>query len=98
MYKSIFNKREVFKFKRFGRKGYSLFACLGREVIIGTLSVATLSHARAEGIGVKPVTDDSISSQTDKEMILSSSTAGSTKKFKITVTDDGTLTATEVTQ
>ena len=70
MYKSIFNKREVFKFKRFGRKGYSLFACLGREVIIGTLSVATLSHARAEGIGVKPVTDDSISYQTDKEMIL----------------------------
>ena len=35
---------------------------------------------------------------TDKEMILNSSTAGSTKKFKITVTDDGTLTATEVTQ
>lgn len=35
---------------------------------------------------------------TDKEMILSSSTAGSTKKFKITVTDDGALQATEVTQ
>lgn len=35
---------------------------------------------------------------TDTEMILNSSTAGSTKKFKITVTDDGTLTATEVTQ
>lgn len=35
---------------------------------------------------------------TDKEMILVSSTAGSTRKFKITVTDDGTLTATEVTQ
>lgn len=35
---------------------------------------------------------------TDKEMILGSSTAGSAKKFKITVTDDGTLTATEVTQ
>ena len=35
---------------------------------------------------------------TDKEMILSSSTAGSAKKFKITVTDDGTLHATEVTQ
>ena len=34
---------------------------------------------------------------TDKEMILSSSTAGSTKKFKITVTDDGALTATEIT-
>lgn len=35
---------------------------------------------------------------TNKEMFLSSSTAGSTKRFKITVTDDGTLTATEVTQ
>lgn len=33
----------------------------------------------------------------DKELILSSSTAGSTKKFKITVDDSGTLTATEVT-
>lgn len=35
---------------------------------------------------------------TDKEMILRSSTAGSTKKFKITVTDDGTLHATEIAQ
>lgn len=33
----------------------------------------------------------------DKELILSSSTANSTKKFKITVDDSGTLTATEVT-
>ena len=33
----------------------------------------------------------------DKELILSSSTADSTKKFKITVDDSGALTATEVT-
>lgn len=33
----------------------------------------------------------------DKELILSSSTANSTKKFKITVDDSGTLKATEVT-
>ena len=33
----------------------------------------------------------------DKEIILASSTSGSTKKFKITVDDSGTLTATEVT-
>lgn len=33
----------------------------------------------------------------DKELILKSSTANSTKKFKITVDDSGTLTATEVT-
>ena len=32
----------------------------------------------------------------DKEIILASSTAGSTKKFKITVDDSGTLSATEV--
>ena len=33
----------------------------------------------------------------DKAIILTSSTADSTKKFKITVDDSGTLTATEVT-
>ena len=33
----------------------------------------------------------------DKELILASSTVGSTKKFKITVDDTGTLSATEVT-
>ena len=33
----------------------------------------------------------------DKEIILTSSTANSTKKFKITVDDSGTLKATEVT-
>ena len=33
----------------------------------------------------------------DKEIVLSSSTAESTKKFKITVDDSGTISATEVT-
>ena len=33
----------------------------------------------------------------DKEIILTSSTANSTKKFKITVDDSGTISATEVT-
>ena len=33
----------------------------------------------------------------DKELILSSSTSGSTKKFRVTVDDSGTLSATEVT-
>ena len=35
---------------------------------------------------------------TDKEVILTSSTTDSTKKFKITVNDSGTLTATEITE
>lgn len=33
---------------------------------------------------------------TDKSIILASSTASSTKKFAITVLDDGTVKATEV--
>lgn len=57
-------------FKRFGRKGYSLFSCLGREVLISTLSVATLTHASAESVSVKPVTADSIATKTDREMTL----------------------------
>ena len=32
-----------------------------------------------------------------KELILASSTEGSTKQFRITVDDSGTLTATEIT-
>ena len=33
----------------------------------------------------------------DGEIIIPSSTAGSTKKFKLTVDDSGTVSATEVT-
>ena len=50
MYKPIFNKREVIVFHQFKRKGYALFACLGREVIISVLSVATLSSTKAANI------------------------------------------------
>lgn len=32
-------------FRRFSRKGYALFACMGREVRIGVLTVATLTSA-----------------------------------------------------
>ncbi len=50
MYKTIFNKRTSLKFKHFSNKGYSLFSVLGKEVLVGTLSVATLTYAKAEGI------------------------------------------------
>ena len=43
-------RHEALHFKRFSRNGYSLFSVLGREVLIGTLSVATLSHAKAENV------------------------------------------------
>ena len=47
MYRPNFQKREVLVFRQFQRKGYALFACLGREVLISVLSVATLSATRA---------------------------------------------------
>ena len=50
MYKPNFQKREVLVFRQFQRKGYSLFACLGREVVISVLSVATLSASKAATI------------------------------------------------
>lgn len=53
MYKPTFNKREAIIFKHFTRKGYALFACLGREVIIGTLSIPTLTYAKADGISIR---------------------------------------------
>lgn len=61
MYKPIFNKRRALKFTRFTNHGYSLFAVLGKEVIIGVLSVATLQHATAKGISVE---EDKVTSDT----------------------------------
>jgi len=70
MYKTIFNKREVFKFKHFSRKGYALFACLGREVIVGTLSVATLTYAKADGISVQVAKADSGATAASRQAIV----------------------------
>ena len=53
MYKTNSYECEKLVFKRFTRKGYALFACLGKEVLIGTLSVATLTYAKADGISVR---------------------------------------------
>ena len=46
-YKRQFNQRKALRFRQFTRKGYALFACLGRVVTIGVLSVATLESATA---------------------------------------------------
>ncbi len=53
MYKPIFNKRSVLVFRRFVNKGYALFACLGKEVVVGTLSVATLTYANVDCIAAQ---------------------------------------------
>lgn len=54
MYKNKFNSREALRFKHFTRRSYALFSCIGREVLICTLSVATLTYAKADGISTKP--------------------------------------------
>ena len=59
MYKTIFNKRNSLKFNRFSNKNYSLFAVLGREVLVGALSVATLNHAKAAGVSTEGAKVDS---------------------------------------
>ena len=56
-----FNKRTPLRFSRFSRKGYALFACLGKEVLVGVLSVATLTYAKADGISTEtPLAADSL--------------------------------------
>ena len=47
-----------------------MFSCLGREVVIGVLSVATLSHATADGVTTSEelVTADSV--RTNREVML----------------------------
>ena len=71
MNKPLFNmKRQVLVFRHFGNKGYSLFACLGREVVCSVLSVATLTYASAESVSTNPVVTDSASMTTAREMML----------------------------
>lgn len=62
----------------------------------------------ATALGINDVDGDTISkviasiaanyNAAPKEIVMSSSTAESTKKFKITVVDNGTIAATEITE
>ena len=71
MYKPTINlKRPVLVFRQFGNKGYSLFACLGREVVCSVLSVATLTYASAESVSTDPVVTDSAAMMTASERML----------------------------
>lgn len=69
MFKTVFQKREPIVFRQFQRKGYSLFACLGREVIISVLSVATLSSANAGRVSSESLHVDSLR-QVNREIML----------------------------
>ena len=74
MYKQTYLQRKALRFRQFKRKGYALFACLGRVVTIGVLSVATLTSASA-AIKTFSVVGDSIANtpgddSPDKEATL----------------------------
>lgn len=78
MYKPLFNKRKAIIFKRFTNKGYALFACLGKEVIVGTLSASTLTYAKADGISTRvELAADSLTRQEVKldEVVVTGSRA-----------------------
>ena len=74
-YKTLFNQRKALRFRQFTRKGYALFACLGRVVTIGVLSVATLRSAAVTttdtlSVAGATVVGDSIADSPDKEATL----------------------------
>ena len=74
-YKTLFNQRKALRFRQFTRKGYALFACLGRVVTIGVLSVATLRAAAVTttdtlSVAGATVVSDSIADSPDKEATL----------------------------
>lgn len=60
MFKKQFFKRPLLRFKHFARKNYALFSCLGKEVLIGVLSVATLSSAQAKIAELPVPVEDSV--------------------------------------
>ena len=74
-YKTLFNQRKALRFRQFTRKGYALFAYLGRVVTIGVLSVATLRAAAVTttdtlSVAGATVVSDSIADSPDKEATL----------------------------
>ena len=95
MKKEQFFSRTSLRFKRFSRKGYALFSVLGREVLIGVLSVAVVSHAMADGISVvEELAKDTVvrEAQTLDDVVVLGSraplTEGETAKIVTVITSD----------
>ena len=70
MYKPIIKKRNVLKFTHFSNRSYSLFAVIGKEVIIGVLSVATLQNATANSVSIETNRINSDTTVTYKNIVL----------------------------
>ena len=70
MYKTLFNQRKALVFKQFTHKGWSLFACLGRVVVISVLSASTLQNATAASRHISTDEEPADTTRTDKEVTL----------------------------
>lgn len=69
----------------------------GNAWFAGDVYTGSTSGKNRDAGSKKLATEDYVDSKiSDKELILTSSTSGSTKKFRITVDDNGTISATEV--
>ena len=95
MKKEQFFSQTSLRFKSFSRKGYALFSVLGREVLIGVLSVAVVSHAMAEGVSVnEELAKDTVvrEAQTLDDVVVVGSraplTEGETAKIVTVITSD----------
>lgn len=86
------NRTHVLSNLTFPKKGLYVLQAPGMGYIGRVIGIFTTINTEIKKLDPKFL-PDTIES---KELILTSSTEGSIKKFKITVTDDGTLTATEV--
>jgi iron complex outermembrane receptor protein len=70
MYKTLFNQRKALVFKQFTHKGWSLFACLGRVVVISVLSASTLRNATAASRHVSTDEEPADTVRIDKELTV----------------------------
>ncbi len=70
MYKTNSFRQETLRFKHFSNRPYALFACMGKVVLVGTLSVATLQNAKANGISTRIELADTTSLSSVKTTML----------------------------
>jgi iron complex outermembrane receptor protein len=70
MYKTLFNQRKALVFKQFTHKGWSLFACLGRVVVISVLSASTLRNATAASRHISTDEEPADTVHIDKELTI----------------------------
>ena len=69
-YNQRFNEQRALRFRQFTRKGWALFACLGRVVTISVLSVATLESASAATTDITTKVERADEGEPDKEVTL----------------------------